>query len=113
MLHRHLGFFLMCLSLLCIVSMLFLLGRHRYRAGLGVPGVGQRRVQPHHLGLPPAGRADPGGVAAEPDRQREYGLVGVPHCGSGQRDAEPRVHGTHQQKHHRHALIPNGPTRTQ
>ena len=71
-------------------------GRHRHRAELGVPGVGQRRVQPHHLGLPPAGGADPGGVAAEPDRQREYGLVGVPHCGSGQHDAEPRVHGTHQ-----------------
>ncbi len=75
-------------------------GRHRHRAELGVPGVGQRRVQPHHLGLPPAGGADPDGVAAEPDRQREYGLVGVPHCRSGQHDAEPRVYGTHQQKHH-------------
>ena len=71
---------------------------HFLLAGIGI--VGQRRVQPHHFGLPPAGGADPGGVAAEPDRQREYGLVGVPHCGSGQRDAEPRVYGTHQQKHH-------------
>ena len=63
----------------------FLLAGIEHRAELGVPGAGQRRVQPHRLRLPPAGGADPCRMAAEPDRQREYGLVVVPHRGSGQR----------------------------
>ena len=79
-------------------------GGCRHRAELGVPGAGQRRVQPDRLHLPSAGGAHPRCMAAEPHRRGEHGLVGLHHRGGGQPCAEPRFHGPHQPYRHRPAL---------
>ena len=75
-----------------------------HRAELGVPGAGQRRVQPDRLHLPSAGGAHPRCMAVEPHRRGEHGLVGLHHRGGGQPCAEPRFHGPHQPYRYRPAL---------